>query len=48
MGTGDTFRDAGLADRAADFYDYTHVYVPYCTGDLHWGNSTVEYLQVRL
>lgn len=23
--------------------DYTHVYIPYCTGDLHWGNSTATY-----
>ena len=23
--------------------DYTHVYIPYCTGDLHWGNSTASY-----
>jgi len=23
--------------------DFTHVYVPYCTGDLHWGNVTQSY-----
>ncbi len=23
--------------------DYTHVYIPYCTGDLHWGNATASY-----
>jgi pectinacetylesterase len=25
------------------FRDYTHVYVPYCTGDLHWGNNDKTY-----
>jgi hypothetical protein len=25
------------------FRDWTHVYVPYCTGDLHWGNNTKTY-----
>lgn len=25
------------------FRDFTHVYVPYCTGDLHWGDSTQRY-----
>jgi hypothetical protein len=23
--------------------DFTHVYIPYCTGDLHWGNTTQTY-----
>lgn len=23
--------------------DFTHVYIPYCTGDLHWGNSATAY-----
>jgi hypothetical protein len=23
--------------------DFTHVYVPYCTGDPHWGNTTRRY-----
>ena len=23
--------------------DFTHVYIPYCTGDLHWGNATQTY-----
>jgi hypothetical protein len=23
--------------------DFTHVYIPYCTGDLHWGNATQSY-----
>ncbi len=23
--------------------DYTHVYIPYCTADLHWGNATTTY-----
>lgn len=25
------------------FRDWTHVYVPYCTGDLHWGNASRAY-----
>jgi hypothetical protein len=25
------------------FRDWTHVYVPYCTGDLHWGNNAKTY-----
>ena len=23
--------------------DYTHVYIPYCTGDLHWGSADTAY-----
>jgi hypothetical protein len=36
----------GIYDRANPanpFKDYTHVYIPYCTGDLHWGNAAVTY-----
>ena len=36
----------GIYDRAHPenpFRDWTHVYVPYCTGDLHWGNATRAY-----
>ncbi len=43
-GTADALRDAGISDATGDTADWTHVYVPYCTGDLHWGNSTVTYL----
>lgn len=25
------------------FADYWHVIVPYCTGDIHWGNATTTY-----
>jgi len=25
------------------FRDYHHVMIPYCTGDVHWGNSTMVY-----
>lgn len=25
------------------FRDYTIIHIPYCTGDIHWGNSRVEY-----
>lgn len=36
----------GIYDRtnpANPFRDYTHVYIPYCTGDLHWGNAATSY-----
>lgn len=26
------------------FRDWTHVYVPYCTGDLHWGNAATTHV----
>lgn len=25
------------------FYGWTLIHVPYCTGDIHWGDATVEY-----
>ena len=36
----------GIYDRANPenpFRDWTHVYVPYCTGDLHWGRNDKTY-----
>ncbi len=36
----------GIYDRSrADnpFRDWTHVVVPYCTGDVHWGDARTEY-----
>jgi hypothetical protein len=36
----------GIYDRTNPenpFRDWTHVYVPYCTGDLHWGNRSRTY-----
>src|SRR5688572_712976 len=36
----------GIYDRGNPqnpFREWTHVYVPYCTGDLHWGNSARTY-----
>jgi hypothetical protein len=36
----------GIYDRTNPenpFREWTHVYVPYCTGDLHWGNSARAY-----
>lgn len=36
----------GIYDRsnpANPLKDFTHVYIPYCTGDLHWGNATTTY-----
>ncbi len=32
-----------LADVRNPFADYSVVYVPYCTGDVHLGNTTVDY-----
>jgi len=37
----------GIYDRsnpANPLKDFTHVYIPYCTGDLHWGNAAASYL----
>ena len=36
----------GIYDRtnpANPLKDFTHVYIPYCTGDLHWGNAVASY-----
>ena len=36
----------GIYDRtnpANPLKDFTHVYIPYCTGDLHWGNAAATY-----
>jgi Pectinacetylesterase len=36
----------GIYDRtnpANPLKDFTHVYIPYCTGDLHWGNAATKY-----
>ncbi len=35
----------GIFDDAEgrEFRDYTIVHIPYCTGDIHWGDSRVEY-----
>jgi Pectinacetylesterase len=32
-----------LADKRNPFADYSIVYVPYCTGDVHIGNTTTKY-----
>lgn len=48
-GIRDAIRDAepaGLYDHENPdnpFGDYWHVVVPYCTGDIHWGNATTTY-----
>ena len=37
----------GIYDRSHPenpFREWTHVYIPYCTGDLHWGNATRTYV----
>jgi hypothetical protein len=39
-------RLVGIYDRKNPdnpFRDWTHVYVPYCTGDLHWGHNDKTY-----
>lgn len=36
----------GIYDHGRDdnpFKDWHHVYVPYCTGDIHWGNNEMAY-----
>ena len=36
----------GIYDRDNEenpFKDWYHVFIPYCTGDIHWGNNVVEY-----
>lgn len=51
MADPETARQQGLLQGIYDrgnpenpFRDYTHVYIPYCTGDLHWGNRTQGYV----
>jgi hypothetical protein len=37
---------AGLTDHeneANPVRDWTHVYIPYCTGDIHWGHNRIVY-----
>jgi hypothetical protein len=31
------------SDPSSPFADWTIVHVPYCTGDVHWGNATQDY-----
>lgn len=33
----------GIFDPDGPFRDYTIIHIPYCTGDIHWGNARVEY-----
>ena len=35
----------GIGDVDSPFSEYTHIFVPYCTGDLHWGDNEVQYTQ---
>lgn len=32
-----------VSNEANPFKDWYHVVVPYCTGDIHWGDSVVDY-----
>ena len=37
---------SGIYDHGRDdnpFKDWHHVYIPYCTGDIHWGNNQMTY-----
>ena len=34
---------ANLSNPDNPFHDWNAVFVPYCTGDVHWGDSVVEY-----
>ena len=45
-----SYRDSGLLGGIYDFdnpdnpfYGWTLVHIPYCTGDIHWGDATVDY-----
>jgi hypothetical protein len=35
-------------NRANPFRDWTHVFVPYCTGDVHWGDNAATYGDVTI
>lgn len=42
----DESKASGIYDHSRDdnpFKDWHHVYIPYCTGDIHWGNNTMSY-----
>ena len=41
----DTIYSQGIFDTSEDgpFADWSILYIPYCTGDVHWGDATVEY-----
>jgi RNA polymerase sigma factor (sigma-70 family) len=34
-----------FSDSRNPFRDYTAVYLPYCTGDVHWGNNLARYTE---
>jgi hypothetical protein len=42
----DEAQATGIYDHSRDdnpFKDWHHVYIPYCTGDIHWGNNEMTY-----
>jgi hypothetical protein len=42
----ETGYDKGIYNRSNEknpFKGWTHIYVPYCTGDIHWGDNIKEY-----
>merc|ERR1712196_132822 len=44
VGTGQHVFHTGIRDPAApEFQEMTHIFIPYCSADLHWGNSVVQY-----
>ena len=41
----------GIYNRSRDdnpFKDWHHVVIPYCTGDLHWGDNSQDYGDIRI
>lgn len=46
MMTGNSIYNKGIYNHDKDenpFKDWHHVFIPYCTGDIHWGNNYMEY-----
>ncbi len=48
LSSAEKYRTKGVYDVSREdnpFRDWYHVLLPYCTGDLHWGDSTATYAQ---
>ncbi len=43
LATGDVAGIYNMNDTRNPFYGWTHVIIPYCTGDVHWGDRDVDY-----
>eukprot|EP00924_Labyrinthula_sp_SR-Ha-C_P013826 augustus_masked-scaffold_5-processed-gene-14.15-mRNA-1 protein AED:1.00 eAED:1.00 QI:0/-1/0/0/-1/1/1/0/1398 len=35
----------GLKDPNGPYASFTYIFIPYCTGDLHWGDKSVQYTE---